>query len=54
MAEVSSGLVISAKCRVTLLGRTPPFMQQTEAEGGGVALTGRPGWDTTNAATGVV
>lgn len=51
MTEVSSGLEVSAKCRVMMAGRTPPYMQQTEAEGGGVALTG---WDTTNATTGVV
>lgn len=54
MVEVSSGLEFSAKCRVMMLGRTPPYMQQTKAEGGGVVLTGLSGWDTTNAATGVV
>lgn len=54
MAEVSSGLEVSAKCRVMMLGRTPPYMQRTKSEGGGVALTRLSGWDTTNAATGVV
>lgn len=48
MAEVSSGLEVSAKCRVMMLGNTPPYMQQTKAEGGGVALTDLPGWDTNN------
>lgn len=54
MAEVSSGLEVSAKCRVKMLRRTPAYMQQTEAERGGVAPTRLPGWDTTNAATGEV
>lgn len=54
MVEVSSGLEVNAKCRVMMLGRTPSYMKQTRRVGVGVAPTGLPGWDTTNAAAGVV